>query len=562
MRLALLFFLLTTGATAQTVTSRFPLRNTQAARGANVVVTLATPVAPNASLSVLSTQAGGKKAGTTTITGTTVTFNPTVDFKAGETVTATFASGTGTNHVWQFTAGAQRSSGFFYSEFLALAMPSPSSMGGAALADFNGDGSLDLVTSLGAAPPPAVPAQYRLAFNNGRGTMRSNTALISLPPNQFEAPPEVTDVDGDGDLDMLRPSVRGDSLLTLVNNGLGTFASRLQPLPSPIPNRSGFMLASGDFDGDGDVDIVTPRGFSSADSLKVGLNDGLGNFRFARRAGPTGYSVSRILPGDLDNDGDLDLVVYSYGAVELFLNDGRGGFPSKRLITSSNPRDMLLADFNGDGNLDLTVLYPQGSQGAGQVAVLYNNGMGVFGGNNLSPISITNYPHIMAAADMEGDGDLDLFVSRFNGGIHVLENPGTGLNNSYRSFGPGGQVVNLAMGDLDNDGDVDIAAPDALGTQVRFPRNDTSPTAVRPGNDVVVSLHPLPVPRGAMSRLQFDRPLLGTLLLHSPMGQLVRQQKLAGATADIATAGLAPGLYLLTVQADDQAPFTRRLVVE
>jgi len=182
---------------------------------------------------------------------------------------------------------------------------------------------------------------------------------------------------------------------------------------------------------------------------------GQGNFGGGSTV-PVGSGLQEIATGDLDNDGDLDVVAANYapaGTVQVLLNNGAGTFSSGPAVpTGVGTRALALADVDNDGDLDL--LATVGASNA--VAVRLNNGTGTLGGT-LS-VTIPDSPEDLALADLDGDGDLDLVTVGFNGSASVRLNNGAGL------FG-GGQRLALATGgysvalaDLDNDGDVDFVA--------------------------------------------------------------------------------------------------------
>ncbi|RZK55199.1 MAG: hypothetical protein EOO59_10780, partial [Hymenobacter sp.] len=176
--------------------------------------------------------------------------------------------------------------------------------------------------------------------------------------------------------------------------------------------------------------------------------------------GPAGSTAlpyaERVMTADIDGDGDQDMLVTNYttgpGRVSVRLNDGTGAFAGgTELAVGNYPGILLLADLDNDGDLDLLV----GRSAAADISVLLNAGNGTFGpGQNTS----TNGIATLQLGDVDGDADLDLLVSRSNQTASVY------LNNGAGSFSAGATVAGgtkmQAVGDLDNDGALDLLTDD------------------------------------------------------------------------------------------------------
>ena len=125
---------------------------------------------------------------------------------------------------------------------------------------------------------------------------------------------------------------------------------------------------AGDMDADGDLDIVVENA--------VYLNDGAGNFPVARNFGQGSDPITSLAVGDMDGNGDLDIVVgEQYRQNEVYLNDGAGNFPAARNFGpgTDDTRSLAIGDMDGDGDLDVVV----GNYG-GQNMVYLNDGAGNF----------------------------------------------------------------------------------------------------------------------------------------------------------------------------------------
>jgi hypothetical protein len=325
-----------------TVTALSPARNARAAaRATDVSITLNKPwTGPTSLVTVWSQQAGGKKAGTATVSGNSLTFNLTTDFKPGETVlvTAAKASGLVKSEVYQFTTAAAKAPGTFSGG-------SEVGVGNKSLsvttADVDGDGDLDFLTANRGSDNVSV------RLNNGNGTFSagSEVAVGSLPNSVMAA-----DVDGDGDLDFLTANRDSDNVSVRLNHGDGTFSAG-----SEVNVGSGPVSVVGaDVDGDGDLDFLAAN-FNS-NTVSVRLNNGTGTFSAGSEVN-VGKYVNGVAAADVDGDGDLDFLAANYfgnGTVSVRLNNGKGTFSgsSEVTIVGGSPYGVTAADVDGDGDLD------------------------------------------------------------------------------------------------------------------------------------------------------------------------------------------------------------------
>jgi hypothetical protein len=265
-----------TAATAQHVTSLTPQRNAVAAPvTTNVSLTASAPFASGASnaIKVFSGQAGGKKAGTATVSGNTLSFNPAANFKPGETVftTITSASGLGGGHVFGFTTAAARATGSFIGTTDVAVGGGPRSV---AAADVNGDGHLDILAA------NSLSHTVSVLLNDGKGTFSGATHLaVGKEPSSVIA----ADVDEDGDLDILTANYHSANVSVWLNNGNATFNDATNVAVGIFPA----SVIAADVDGDGDQDILTAN--AGTDNVSVRLNDGKGTF-----SGTTDVAVEEV----------------------------------------------------------------------------------------------------------------------------------------------------------------------------------------------------------------------------------------------------------------------------
>ncbi|HKE00618.1 MAG TPA: VCBS repeat-containing protein [Planctomycetota bacterium] len=228
------------------------------------------------------------------------------------------------------------------------------------------------------------------------------------------------------------------------------------------------LLATGDFDGDGHLDVAA----AGLEELRILLGSGDGTFTPSRALdiGDEIYAIS-LVAGDLDGDGRVDLVTVAHTELEdsvivAMLGDGAGSFvPLPAVAIDVELYASQLADLDGDGDLDLAVLQRGlALGGTGSLIPVFNDGTGVFTFGAHVPLG--PYPAGLDLGDLNGDGALDAVVADlFGTGVDVLLGDGAG------GFGPavgypatnGSTSVRLA--DLDRDGALDaIVGSQASGT--------------------------------------------------------------------------------------------------
>lgn len=227
------------------------------------------------------------------------------------------------------------------------------------------------------------------------------------------------------------------------------------------PPTSVLAIASADLNNDGHVDIVTTHDWVMPPALvdlSVYLADGAGGFlppvSYVAAARPTSLAL-----GDMDLDGDTDVVLTTInpaGFVIVMLNDGTGGFSAPpinvTLPTSSRPVSVVLSDLDLDNDLDVVFAKTEDFF----ISVLLNSG----GTPMLLPPVVYTIPfeaRDIDKADFDGDGDDDIVASGSNG-VVVMRNNDAGAFNSVMASLPdirGAEAV--ASGDIDDDGDIDIA---------------------------------------------------------------------------------------------------------
>jgi hypothetical protein len=157
-----------------------------------------------------------------------------------------------------------------------------------------------------------------------------------------------------------------------------------------------------------------------------------------------------IALGDLDGDGDIDLVVADFSAsCVLWSNDGIGHFAESGRIGRETAHGIALGDLDGDGDLDAFVAHNGHSN-----QVWLNDGSGRFADTGQVLAGPTNAAVAVALGDIDGDGDLDALTSHYRAPLRLWVNDGGGTFEE-RAAGPGRDANCACLGDLDLDGDLD-----------------------------------------------------------------------------------------------------------
>jgi hypothetical protein len=270
-----------------------------------------------------------------------------------------------------------------------------------AAADLDGDGNIDLAVATGGDADS--PGYLAVSLNQGNATFADvvKYAMTGVPESVAAA-----DLNGDGKPDLA--VLYGGGVAVFVNHGDGTFAPAIDHGTPNLSSggRGAQAIAVADVDRDGKLDLA----YLDDESMNVLTNHGDGTFLDAVR-----YDVGRapwsITAADVNGDGWPDLAVASEG-VRVHLNQGDGTFASADpyLATDDGADWVTAADLNGDGGIDL-IATSRWSAYATNLGVLYNQGDDTFG-DAVHYVSGAGASAVVAA-DLNGDGKLDLAVANF-----------------------------------------------------------------------------------------------------------------------------------------------------
>jgi hypothetical protein len=290
--------------------------------------------------------------------------------------------------------------------------------GGLVARDFDSDGDTDLAVALHNSNSVMM-----LTNNSGAGFDITGTTGVGADPRHLTA----GDVDSDGDQDVVSSNRDGNSVSVLLNNGAGALS--LAGTTSVGTDLRGVTVA--DFNGDGRADVAV----SSHDTRQVAVLMSTGG---GGLAAPAMLSVGAnrrpegVTSGDFNGDGQIDIAaatsINNDSWATVFTNAaGSFGGAQHFAFLGIDADSIVSADFDLDGDLDLATT----NQTSNDVSILANQGGGTFGSPTL--VATGTRPGGMDFGDIDGDGDADLATAnRDTNSVSVLENPGTG--NPWSNF--------------------------------------------------------------------------------------------------------------------------------
>lgn len=280
---------------------------------------------------------------------------------------------------------------------------------GILLADLTGDGTLDIVTSNFDGNNVSV------LIGNGDGTFQTHQDFAAGAGGSSVV---LGDFNGDGVPDLVTADYFDNTVSVLLGNGDGSFQAPIHYATPAGP----VTVVVADFNGDGSDDVAVATQGAAPDfqgRVSVFLNN---NGVFAPRVDYlAGLRSDDVAVGDFNNDGQPDLVVPNSlsNSVSVFLGNPDGTFQAAlNSPLAGKPTQVAVADFDQrDGNADVAITLQQ----TNQVAVLLGNGDGTFGDPAL--FAVGNHPIAIATGDFNGDGYPDVVTTNSNGNdISVLIN--------------------------------------------------------------------------------------------------------------------------------------------
>jgi sugar lactone lactonase YvrE len=380
-----------------------------------------------------------------------------VDTSNGNAVLGSAALGKGTSSLnWLSASSPATGIALFYS---------------VAFGDFNGDGIPDI--AIANDNDSSSDSTVTILLGNGDGSFKetATSPTTSGSPTSIA----VADFNGDGNMDLA--VANGASITILLGHGDGTFTR----LPESVGLVwSGYSFAVGDFNGDGIPDLAVanlcgsdlPGTGNCGGSVSIFLGKGDGTFTRVAASPATGDQPSQILVGDFNGDGKADLAVSSSAvnsdsvteSTTILLGNGDGTFtPAPTLLGVFAAG---LSDFNGDGKTDLIV------ENTGSLTIMLGKGNGTFATGTTLPAGSS--PSVIGLGDFNGDGRVDVAVSNAVGyptyAATVTLLLGNGDGTFKATAGPAPSLSSYYVRDLNGDGRTDLITlgsgssgnPDAL----------------------------------------------------------------------------------------------------
>ncbi len=361
------------------------------------------------------------------------------------------------------------------------------------IADFNGDGLLDLIVANGSANNISVLLNTTAPGAAAPVYTTQQTFATGLNPKAVS----VADINGDGLLDIIVSNAGDNTVSVLFNTTVpGALVASFAAQQSFATGNSPGAISVADLNGDGKSDLIVAN--SGSGNVSVLLNTttpGAATPSFAvQQTFATGSNPSAVATADINGDGEPDLIVANNGSgnVSVLLNTTTPGattlsFAAQQTsATGANPTSVAVADLNGDGALDLAVA----NSASGTVSVLFNiaaTGAATPSFSAQQTFAVEAAPTSVAAVDINGDGKPDLLVA--NGGANtasVLLNvtiPGAATAGfaAEQSFAAGTNPVAISAADINRDGQPDLVVTNAGSGTVSVLLNTAVASNIAPG---------------------------------------------------------------------------------
>ena len=369
----------------------------------------------------------------------------------------------------------------------------------AVLVDLNQDGFLDLVVT--------TPGSDSVAVMRGIGD-GTFTPRISFRVGDQPEGVAVADFDGDGIVDLAVTNWGSNTVSILHGSGSGTFSAPLNYYANPAP----YGVIAVDVSQDGILDLVVANNSVAEISVMIGFGSGgVGNGAFSA---PVSYPIAglgiAVASGDFNGDGKVDLVATAnFNGISVLLGNGNGTFqPSVSYASGAQATFIVVRNFDADNIQDLAV----SNTNFGGLAILKGAGNGTFGAptmylNGLNLVAI-------AAGDFNADGIADLACTNVSGDrVEVMAGQGSGgIGNGnfafHSNYSAPAFPLGISTADLNGDGFLDLAVAEYNSNNVRVLLGaciTPPPPPPPPGPPHLVSVRDVPNDQGGRVFLRWTR---------------------------------------------------------
>jgi hypothetical protein len=419
--------------------------------------------------------------------------------------------------------------------------------------DINGDGNIDVALASRSFSTP-----YNLAWlenTNGKGEF-GDINLIGTMSETYRI--NLADLDNDGDLDAMGATVFLDIISWYENlDGLGNFGPR--NIISNIADGAHDVIGA-DIDNDGDMDVISASnnsGLAWYENL-----DGQGNFSTPKIINNIIDSSRSVVAVDMDGDGDMDILGNARQPAQIFWMenmDGLGTFGTMHIILEMGfyANTVFAVDVDGDNDIDVFSATPY----INEVAWFENlDGLGNFGSKNLITNTLSQ-PYAVYVEDLDNDGDNDVLatsVDPFGGELVWFENlDGLGTFSTKNSIDS--DLVfprDVYAADIDNDGDMDVFVADQNANKIAWYENFTI-LGVAESDMATFKVYPNPT-KGLLFIASKTETILSATVF-DVLGKAVF--KLVGTIKEVDVSNLQSGMYFLRV-ATDNGVFVQKIIKE
>jgi len=387
----------------------------------------------------------------------TITFIPDEAYKPGEQIVVTITTGLQSTfgaslskpHTFEFRveAGSNPEPYDVTTHIISTDVTEPREI---YVSDIDGDGDMDVLS--------ASSDDDKIAWHENNGNQNFDTHIITTESNSAWAV-HATDVDGDGDMDVLSASYSDDKIAWYENDGNQNFTAHVISTDAEVA----LDVHTADLDGDGDMDVLGASSWD--DKIAWYENDGSQNF-ITHVISTDANGANEIYASDIDGDGDMDLLSTSYfdDKIVWYENDGDQNFDAHVItIEADGVESVYIIDIDNDSDMD--VLSASGDDG--MIAWYENDG----DQNFIAHVITTNaiFAREVYASDVDGDGDTDvLSASSSDDKVAWYENDGNQnfTTNIITTEADGAQSVRTA--DIDGDGDMDVISSSFVDDKIAW----------------------------------------------------------------------------------------------